>query len=173
MGDYILYYCKKCILNSGNKLMQPQGRSKSMFSKSSNKPEDYAGILSGSNFDICPGCGEKLIPVPNMKFSDMYDFCEYGNNDPNFIAAMFELYSNDIFTYTEKINTIRNAISQKHTEQEQLKEQQEPDQVRCPKCGSTQITTGQRGYSLFSGFLGSNKTVNRCAACGHTWKPGK
>lgn len=173
MGDYILYYCKKCILNSGNKLMLPQGRSKSMFSQSSNKPEDYAGILSGKNFDTCPGCGEKLIPVPNMKFSDMYDFCEYGNNDPNFIAAMFELYSNDIFTYTEKINTIRNAISQKHTEQEQLKEQQEPDQVRCPKCGSTQITTGQTLKRGLFGLVYNQITVNRCANCGCTWEPGK
>lgn len=43
--------------------------------------------------------------------------------------------------------------------------------VRCPKCGSTQITTGARGYSIVSGFWGSNKTVNRCAKCGHTWKP--
>lgn len=43
--------------------------------------------------------------------------------------------------------------------------------VRCPKCGSTQITTGARGYSIVSGFWGSNKTVNRCARCGHTWKP--
>lgn len=44
---------------------------------------------------------------------------------------------------------------------------------RCPKCGSTAITAGQRGYSLLTGFLGSNKTVNRCANCGHTWKPGR
>ena len=43
--------------------------------------------------------------------------------------------------------------------------------VYCPRCGSTQITTGQRGYSLFTGFLGSNKAVNRCAKCGHTWEP--
>lgn len=47
------------------------------------------------------------------------------------------------------------------------------NQVHCPKCGSTSITTGQKGYSLLTGFLGSNKTVNRCANCGHTWKPGK
>lgn len=43
--------------------------------------------------------------------------------------------------------------------------------VRCPKCSSTQITTGSRGYSIVTGFLGANKTVNRCAKCGHTWKP--
>lgn len=58
-------------------------------------------------------------------------------------------------------------------EAQQQAQQRESNQVRCPKCGSTQITTGQRGYSLFSGFLGSNKTVNRCANCGYSWKPGK
>ena len=52
------------------------------------------------------------------------------------------------------------------TQQSNEIDEEENNTVRCPKCGSTQITTGQRGYSLFSGFLGSNKTVNRCANCG-------
>lgn len=43
--------------------------------------------------------------------------------------------------------------------------------VTCPRCGSTQITTGQRGYKLLTGFLGSSKTVNRCANCGYKWEP--
>ncbi len=55
----------------------------------------------------------------------------------------------------------------------QKAEEEEKNTIRCPRCGSTQITTGQRGYSLFSGFLGSNKTVNRCANCGYSWKPGR
>lgn len=53
------------------------------------------------------------------------------------------------------------------------KSQSESNKPRCPKCGSTNIATGQRGYSLLTGFLGSNKTVNRCANCGYSWKPGK
>ncbi|MGM9549984.1 MAG: hypothetical protein ACI3V5_09100 [Faecousia sp.] len=44
-------------------------------------------------------------------------------------------------------------------------------EVRCPKCGSTQIATGSRGYSLAWGFIGAGKTVNRCAKCGHKWEP--
>lgn len=44
-------------------------------------------------------------------------------------------------------------------------------QVRCPKCSSTQITAGQRGYNLMWGFIGSNKTMNRCANCGYKWEP--
>lgn len=43
--------------------------------------------------------------------------------------------------------------------------------VSCPKCGSTAITAGQRGYSFLTGFIGSSKTVNRCANCGYKWKP--
>lgn len=43
--------------------------------------------------------------------------------------------------------------------------------VRCPKCGSTAISTGSRGFSLVWGFIGSGKTVNRCAKCGHKWEP--
>lgn len=43
--------------------------------------------------------------------------------------------------------------------------------VQCPKCNSTQISTGQRGYSMIWGFIGSNRTMNRCAKCGHKWEP--
>ena len=64
----------------------------------------------------------------------------------------------------------------KHQQQKQAEENARQDAInhpKCPKCGSTAITAGQRGYSFFTGFLGNNKTVNRCANCGHTWKPGK
>lgn len=47
----------------------------------------------------------------------------------------------------------------------------DPDTIRCPKCGSTSITTGARGYSLLMGFIGSGKTVNRCGKCGNKWEP--
>ena len=45
------------------------------------------------------------------------------------------------------------------------------NEIHCPRCGSNQITTGQRGFSIWTGFLGSNKTMNRCAKCGHSWQP--
>ena len=53
------------------------------------------------------------------------------------------------------------------------RKQHETPPVRCPKCHSTQITTGQRGYSLAWGFIGANKTTNRCANCGYSWQPKK
>lgn len=43
--------------------------------------------------------------------------------------------------------------------------------LKCPRCHSTSITTGQKGFSFVTGFLGSNKTVNRCGKCGYSWQP--
>lgn len=43
--------------------------------------------------------------------------------------------------------------------------------LHCPRCGSTMVAIGQKGFSLFSGFWGSNKTVNRCGSCGYSWEP--
>lgn len=43
--------------------------------------------------------------------------------------------------------------------------------VRCPVCFSDQIQATNRGYSLLTGFIGANKTVNHCLRCGHSWKP--
>lgn len=43
--------------------------------------------------------------------------------------------------------------------------------LKCPKCGSTSVTTTTRGYSIMLGFIGSNKVINICGNCGHKWKP--
>ena len=44
---------------------------------------------------------------------------------------------------------------------------------RCPKCGSTDLTTSARGVSLTRGFIGASKTVFRCSKCGNAFKPSK
>jgi hypothetical protein len=56
---------------------------------------------------------------------------------------------------------------------DKLRELAEKDStpVMCPICHSTQVITGQRGFSLVTGFIGSSSTMNRCAKCGHSWKP--
>ena len=43
--------------------------------------------------------------------------------------------------------------------------------IICPHCGSSNISTGARGFSALTGFIGSGKTVNRCANCGWKWEP--
>lgn len=82
------------------------------------------------------------------------------------IDAMIELKQKDIIEYGLKLSQFKNQLEQRNQVN-----QQEQNQVRCPRCGSTNITAGQRGYSLLTGFVGSGSTVNRCANCGHKWKP--
>lgn len=47
------------------------------------------------------------------------------------------------------------------------------DKIQCPCCGSTQLHTGARGYSIVLGLIGSSQTIITCLKCGHQWKPGK
>lgn len=48
----------------------------------------------------------------------------------------------------------------------------EEEPVKCPSCGSTQIHADQRGWSLWSGPLGSGKVVITCLKCGNRFGPG-
>ena len=82
---------------------------------------------------------------------------------------MIKLHDDDIIEYELKMSQFRSQVEAQEAEAERKKV--EESKPRCPKCGSTSITAGQKGYSFWTGFLGSNKTVNRCSNCGHTWKP--
>lgn len=84
------------------------------------------------------------------------------SHDGNFILQMLKLKNDDPIEYELKMAQFREIAERKKAEE---------SKPRCPKCGSTSITAGQKGYSILTGFLGSNKTVNRCSNCGHTWKP--
>ena len=61
-------------------------------------------------------------------------------------------------------------------------------EIKCPKCGSTQLTANKKGFSgkkavggalltggigLLAGTIGSNKIKITCLACGHQFKPGE
>ena len=45
--------------------------------------------------------------------------------------------------------------------------------VECPRCFSSQVQAGKRGWTIFSGSIGSNKTLITCLNCGNHFKPGR
>lgn len=62
------------------------------------------------------------------------------------------------------------------------------DQIRCPKCTSTQLTASNKGFNLIKatvggvllgsigllgGFWGSKKTMITCLKCGNKWEAGQ
>lgn len=86
---------------------------------------------------------------------------------------MIELRKKDVIEFETKMQSFRDASKKKQDEKERKRKEYlaHKDNPRCPKCGSTSISTGQRGYSLLTGFFGSGNTVNRCSNCGYKWKP--
>ena len=66
--------------------------------------------------------------------------------------------------------------------------QQEDENVKCPRCSSTQLHAGDKGFGLgkaavggiligpiglLGGLIGSKKTMITCLKCGHKWQAGK
>jgi hypothetical protein len=46
------------------------------------------------------------------------------------------------------------------------------DDVKCPKCSSTKVHAEKRGWSAWTGVIGSGKIVLTCLKCGHKFNPG-
>ena len=123
----------------------------------------HRGLDGTLNINMCTECGSPLIHTPLTAEENF--LIERVSKDRNFLLAMIDLKKNDIIEFETKISIYR----------EQAKKDGcygKPKNIAtCPKCGSTSITAGQRGFSLLTGFIGSGKTVNRCANCGYKWKP--
>ena len=77
------------------------------------------------------------------------------------------LYINrwNVCSYELKMSQFRTQVEQKN-----MAKAEEENRPRCPKCGSTSIATTTRGYSFWTGFVGSGKPMNVCQNCGHKWK---
>jgi DNA-directed RNA polymerase subunit M/transcription elongation factor TFIIS len=109
----------------------------------------------------CNGNLEKT----NILEKDFDLLCDI-SSDKSFLQAMIDLKEKDPIEYQLKISQFKAQLQQQKSSASQT-----GSMVRCPRCGSANITAGQRGYSLLTGFVGSGSTVNRCANCGHKWKP--
>ncbi|MGC9151663.1 MAG: hypothetical protein ACP5F6_07890 [Microbacter sp.] len=87
---------------------------------------------------------------------------------------------------TDEINILQKNV---FDESLKIKFMTQPiTEIRCPKCGSNQITANKKGFGggkalagvlltggigLLGGTIGSNKIKITCLACGYSWKPGQ
>ena len=124
---------------------------------------------------ICRTCEHTLI---NTNFTmDDYETASDVDKLPELFQRIRERYVINSPEFDEKL--YNEVIDKEYMENMRVdalmesikKNNQKSNVLKCPKCGSTAITTGQRGFSLISGFWGSGKTVNRCGKCGYKWKP--
>lgn len=86
---------------------------------------------------------------------------EYATKNPN-------EYKRSVVEEDEKRTAEAKEQARKRLEALDAKAKAAP---RCPKCGSTYISTVNRGYSIVWGFIGSGNAMNVCQKCGHKWKP--
>lgn len=101
----------------------------------------------------------------NISRDELKIMCEVSGDLP-FLQAMIDLKEKDIIEYNLKMSQFRSQVEQ----QKQARERS-VSRIQCPQCGSSNVSTGARGYSLVTGFIGAGKTVNRCGRCGYKWKP--
>lgn len=105
----------------------------------------------------------------------LYSDCEHSSKDSIRCLIHIMINSREIpsehnsMIYKMRLKNEEDA-RQRYAENKR-KEREIRDEIHCPKCNSTAVTAGQRGYSVVWGFVGSNKTMNRCAKCGHKWAP--
>ena len=124
--------------------------------------EDVGRHKEDPNKETCDKCGSHdCICFPKgftLNLQELWTLV-YISKDKKFWQAMIDLKEKDIIEF--------NAKMAQFNQQKALEE----SKPRCPKCGSTSISTGARGVNYLWGFIGASKTVNRCSNCGHTWKP--
>lgn len=145
----------------------------------------------------CPHCGYPISNNKNISKTYTVRLEKCGANKVQVIKCIRIIKGADlldaknmadsapvIFDYDlslEQAMDIKNQLEQagatvsipEYNESDAMAQQTTLNQVHCPRCGSTQVVTGQRGFSFLTGFLGSNKTVNRCAKCSYKWEPRK
>ena len=135
---------------------------------------------------ICNHCNKKVSDV-----SGICAYCGHKFNGSNEIYSM--LQNSSVVKQKNNTFTICPVCNRKESEPMSIcptcgyfvgQNNEIPNKTRysnvyeekiptCPRCGSTYITAGARGVNMTWGLIGASKTVNRCANCGHTWKPRK
>lgn len=122
---------------------------------------------------ICEYCGSTLVETDiDNKESFSKKINSFNGEFENYAIDIAKKYGNN-FSKENFNHRIKIMKEYKENWQPKSNTSQPSSQVTCPKCGSTSIATTNRGYSFFTGFIGSGKPVNVCQKCGHKWKPGK
>ncbi|MEG1863458.1 MAG: hypothetical protein RR198_07600 [Oscillospiraceae bacterium] len=132
-----------------------------------------------SHVTYCKKCKKYAYPSPQhpMMWEDCglcgYKLEDTGMNSSQLIASQpsREQLFMEAMRKLKDTDPVKYEIAMEKYKQKMTTEQKDKEMLHCPKCGSTAVTAGQRGFNILTGFIGSGATVNRCAKCGYKWKP--
>ena len=128
--------------------------------------------------DKCIHCGFPLRNTPflqeniNGKYYDINFLTDKSISQAKKITMLREMtnYDIDLMDAKKMVLKYHPTIQQQESNQKEQDERSK-NQIHCPKCNSTSIQTINRGYSFWTGFLGSGSPRNVCQKCGYKWKP--
>lgn len=109
---------------------------------------------------------------PVISEEDAQTIMDATNKNEEILNAMIDLKQKDIIEYGIKLAQFKPAAEavdarrKEKLEQERQERIREMNQPKCPRCGSTQIQTVPRKWSLMTGFL-TNKVDRVCMNCKH------
>ena len=121
-------------------------------------------VVENDNTERCPVCFANRWSKNEVE-SELKQI----STNKEFLEAMIELKKNDPIEYQLKMSQFKANLKQQ--ESSKRVEEDNKDQIHCPKCKSIFIQTINRGYSFWTGFLGSGSPRNVCQKCGYKWKP--
>lgn len=113
--------------------------------------------------DNYKNCGGQMLDTG--LFYDEASIIRKISSDNAFLDAMIELKKNDIIEFNLKMSQFKSQLSQTQMTKDNN------NKVKCPKCNCIDIGVVNRGYSFWTGFIGSGKPMNVCKKCGYKWKP--
>jgi len=137
--------------------------------------------------DVCNRCGTELSESERtIAINGKHDTTE---QRIKIEKELYDIYVKDneenLKKYKMKLESEEKAWEEIQKSLASLKEETE---IRCPVCGSTQITSTKKGFSLgkaaagglllggiglLGGLVGSNKIMLNCLSCGHQFKPNQ
>lgn len=113
----------------------------------------------------CYNCNERLQKIamtcPNCHrnyVNENYSFCEDCG------SALVRIHITNINTTNQSQDSKYTPVSTQFNQAQTTN----PNEVHCPKCGSTQITAVQRKWTFMAGFA-TNKVDRFCMNCKHKW----
>lgn len=123
----------------------------------------YISWIDDDNY-TCPLCKSNLKDT--VLEASEEDILLDISRSASFFDAMIKLKEDDIIEFNLKMSQFKTQLSQQNTSI-----QHKQDILDCPKCGSTNVQTTNRGFSVLTGFIGSGSPRNVCQKCGFKWKP--
>ena len=129
------------------------------------------------NCSVCPMCGAEL--QKEEEHPDWITWYYYGYKDDNGKTAVLEDEPIDLNEHGDVFFLIQEFKAPPESEcgldevkrilrtyvPDAFEESPKTDTICCPWCGGTDFTLLNRGYSLFTGFLGSGKVKRVCNKC--------